>query len=180
MVNGNYPWACLDCGVGTTNFTVLRTEIIGTNRGGWLPGTCLIKDSWVHGTNLEPVASNVAHASAVRVEQYAHLVHNTLACDFNGPYPNGELGCSADITGYPDFGPIHHNTVESNLLVANPGNGFCAYGGATKTKAYSNDPLNATSIVWRDNVFQRAPARKCGDYRADNRLRRLEPAATSG
>ena len=128
----------------------------------------------VHGTNLEPVASNRAHASAVRVEQYTHLDHNTLSCDFKGPYPNDELGCSADITGYPDFAPIHHNAIENNLLVENTGNGFCAYGGDAHGKPYSNDPANATYIVFRNNVFQRGANGKCGaygpitDFRASN------------
>jgi hypothetical protein len=165
LIDGNDPWACINCGVGYRNFTVLRSEIIGTNRGAYCERSCLIQDSWIHGTNLEPVASNQAHASAVRVEQGATLVHNTLACDFDGPYPNDELGCSADISGYPDFAPIHHNTITNNLLASNNrGIGYCAYGGNTPGKPYSSDPTNATYVVYKDNVFQRGANGKCGAY----------------
>jgi len=164
-INGADPYACVNCGVGYRNFTILRSEIVGTNRGAYCEKTCLIQDSWIHGTNLEPVASNLAHASAVRVEQYATLIHNTLACDYVGPFPNDEIGCSADMSGYPDFAPITHNTIDGNLFKANPvGAGFCAYGGGTSGKPYSGDPANATYIVFKNNVFERGSNGKCGTY----------------
>ena len=106
FINGASPYACINCGVGYRNFTVLRTEIVGTNRGAYCESSCLIQDSWIHGTNLEPVPSNEAHASAVRVEQHTTLKHNTLSCDYTGPFPNSEIGCSADMSGYADFAPI--------------------------------------------------------------------------
>jgi hypothetical protein len=165
LIDGHDPYACINCGVGYRNFTITRTEITGTNRGAYCEKTCRIEDSWVHGTDLEPVASNLAHASAVRVEQGATLIHNTLACDYHGPFPNGEIGCSADISGYPDFAPINRNTIVSNLLVANnDGIGFCDYGGGTAGKPFSGDPTNATYIVFRNNVFQRGANGKCGTY----------------
>lgn len=165
VIDGNDPWGCVNCGVGYRNFTIQRTEIVGTNRGAFCQVTCLVEDSWIHDTNLEPVASNLAHASAVRVEQYATLRHNTLACDYPGPFPNDEIGCSADISGYPDFAPIHNNTIDSNLIAANnAGTGFCSYGGGTTGKPYSGDPANATYVVFRRNVFQRGANGKCGTY----------------
>ncbi len=165
LIDGNAPWACISCGVGNRNFTILRTEIIGTNRGAYCAQDCRIEDSWIHGTNLEPVASNLAHASAVRVEQGTTLTHNSLACDYTGPFPNSEIGCSADITGYPDFAPIHHNTITRNLVMSNDvGTGFCAYGGGTQAKPYSGDPTNATYVAFVDNVFQRGTNGKCGAY----------------
>ena len=101
------------------------------------------------------------------MEQNVTLTHNTLACDYApvGAFPNSEIGCSADITGYPDFAPIKNNTIQNNLLVANnKGVGYCAYGGGTGGKPFSNDPTNATNIVFRDNVFQKGANRKCGAY----------------
>jgi hypothetical protein len=166
LIDGGDPYACINCGVDGRNFTILRTEIRDTNRGAYCQHTCLIQNSWVHGTTLEPVASNLAHASGVRVEQYATLIHNTLACDFTGPFANTEMGCSADLTGYPDFAPIHHNTIDGNLFKASTELGFCAYGGGTAGKPYSNDSLNATYIVFRNNVFQRGSQGKCGAYGA--------------
>jgi hypothetical protein len=159
--------ATSDCGVTGSNFTILRTEIVNSNRAAYCesPGPCLIQDSYFHGTNLWPDASNLAHASSTRVEQNTTLRHNTLSCDYTGPFPNGDIGCSADITGYPDFAPIKNNTIDRNLLMANNvGIGFCAYGGGTQNKPYSGDPTNATNIVFTNNVFQRGANGKCGAY----------------
>lgn len=155
-----------DCGVTGTNFTILRTEIIGSNRAAYCeaPGPCLIQDSYFHGTNLWPDKSNLAHASSVREEQNLTLRHNSLHCSYNGPWVNDEIGCSADLTGYPDFDPIKNNTVDRNLFVASPGSGFCMYGGATGGKPYSGSSTNATNQKFTNNVFQRGGNKRCGDY----------------
>jgi hypothetical protein len=150
--------------VGYRNFKILRTEIVNTNRAAYCESNCLIEDSYFHGTNLWPDHTDEAHASSARVEQNTTLTHDSLACDYRGPFDNDEIGCSADITGYPDFAPINHNTIQRNLLLANTGTAFCAYGGDTPTKPYSGDPANATYVVFRDNVFQRGANRKCGGY----------------
>jgi hypothetical protein len=160
--------ATTDCGVTGSNFTILRTEIINSNRAAYCeaPGPCLIQDSYFHGTNLWPDASNLAHASSVREEQNLTLRHNSLHCSYTGPFVNGDIGCSADLTGYADFAPIRNNTVDANLFVANTGNAFCAYGGATTGKPFSGDPTNGTNQKFTNNVFQRGTNKKCGDYGA--------------
>jgi hypothetical protein len=160
--------ATSDCGVTGSNFTILRTEIINSNRAAYCeaPGPCLIQDSYFHGTNLWPDASNLAHASSVREEQGLTLRHNSLHCSYTGPFVNGEIGCSANLTGYPDFAPIKNNTVDRNLFVAAPGAAFCAYGGGTAGKPYSGDSTNATNIVFQNNVFQRGSNGKCAAYGA--------------
>lgn len=157
VINGKRQ-AC-QC-IGSDNFVVVRTEIKGGNRGVYCRRNCTVEDSWIHGTDLLALQ----HASSVRVEQHSTVRHNTLACDWTA-ITDSEIGCSADLTGYPDFAPIHHNTITGNLFVANPaGLGFCAYGGATGGKPYSGDATNATYIVFTDNVFQRGSSRKCGTY----------------
>jgi hypothetical protein len=158
--------ATTDCGVTGSNFTILRTEIINSNRAAYCeaPGPCVIQDSYFHGTNLWPDASNLAHASSVREEQNLTLRHNSLHCSYTGPFVNGEIGCSADLTGYADFAPIRNNTVDSNLFVASPGSAFCAYGGATSGKPFSGDPTNGTNQKFTNNVFQRGSNRKCSSY----------------
>lgn len=155
-----------DCGITGTNFTILRTEVINSNRAAYCeaPGPCLVQDNYFHGTNLWPDKTNLAHASSMREEQNATIRHNTLWCSYTGPFPNGEIGCSADLTGYPDFVPIKHNTVDRNLFVASPGSGFCAYGGDTGGKPSSSDPTNATYQVFTNNVFQRGANRLCAAY----------------
>lgn len=157
--------ATTDCGTGYRNFTILRTEIINSNRAAYCESNCTIQDSYFHGTNLWPDITNLAHASSVRNEQYLTLRHNSLGCTYTGPFPNGEIGCSADMSGYPDFAPIMHDTIDKNLFLANNiGVGFCVYGGGTAGKPYSNDPNNATYIVFTDNVFQRGANGICGSY----------------
>ncbi len=152
-----------DCGVTGSNFTILRTEIMHTNRAAYCQDNCTIKDSYFHGTNLQPIASNLAHASSVRNEQNLTLNHNTIACDYTGPFPNGEIGCSADMSGYPDFTPIRNDTIIKNLFMSNnAGIAFCAYGGGTAGKPFSSDPTNATNIVFENNIFQRGANGKCG------------------
>ena len=156
--------ATSDCGVTGSNFTILRTEIINSNRAAYCESSCLIQDSYFHGTNLWPDASNEAHASSVREEQGLTLRHNSLHCSYTGPFVNGEIGCSADLTGYPDFAPIRDNTVDGNLFVASPGSSFCSYGGATGGKPFSGDATNATNQKFINNVFQRGGNSKCGTY----------------
>ena len=146
--------------IGSDNFTVLRTEIRGANRGIYCRRHCTVEDSYIHGSAL--LATQ--HASAVRVEQYATIRHNTLACDWTD-LTDSEIGCSADMTGYPDFAPITHNTITGNFFAANPtGTGFCAYGGATSGKQFSSASTNATYIRFADNVWQRGANGKCGTY----------------
>ncbi|HSX42624.1 MAG TPA: DUF4082 domain-containing protein [Candidatus Saccharimonadales bacterium] len=159
--------ATTDCGVGYKNFTILRTEIMNSNRAAYCESTCTIQDSYFHGTNLDPVKTDLAHASSVRNEQYLTLKHNALGCDFTGPFNNTEIGCSADMSGYPDFAPIMHDTIDSNLFLSNNiGAGFCVYGGGTSGKPFSGNANNATYIVFQNNVFQRGANGKCGSYGA--------------
>lgn len=141
--------------VGEANFTVLRSEITGGNRGIYCRKNCTVQDSWIHGTRV----TGTLHASAIRVSQDAKLIHNTIHCDVQD---SGEAGCSANMTGYPDFEPVKNNTVERNLFKATPG-GYCAYAGATGSKPYSTAADNATNIVFKDNVFEKGTASgKCG------------------
>ena len=98
------------------------------------------------------------------MEQGLTLRHSSIHCSFTGPFINGDIGCSADLTGYPDFAPIKNNTVDGNLFVASPGSGYCAYGGASRGKPFSGDPTNATNQKFTNNVFQRGANGKCGTY----------------
>jgi hypothetical protein len=161
---GDLGNATADCGVNGSNFTILRTEIINTNRAAYCASSCLIQDSYFHGTNLWPDPSNGVHASSVREEQNLTLRHNSLHCSYTGPFNNGEIGCSANLTGYPDFAPVKNNTIDGNLFVASSGSAFCAYGGSTTGKPYSGDPTNGTNQKFTNNVFQRGANRKCGSY----------------
>lgn len=146
-------------GIDGSNYSVLRGDISGGNRQGNCDVNCTVRDSWLHGTRIYPSSQ---HASGFRLGQHTLLEHNTITCDAAQTSAGG--GCSAPITGYPDFAPLHHNTVVNNKIAESPNSAFCAYGGATSGKDYSNDSTNATYIVFRDNVFGRGPTGRCAIY----------------
>lgn len=137
-------------GLKGSNFTVLRANMYGGKRQVYCNNTCTLQDSYLHDQLSDP--TGVTHESAVRVEQYTTIRHNSLLC--NAPDFAPDAGCSANQTGYPDFAPIHDNTLDKNYYLATSG-GYCSYGGASNGKPYSNDASNATNIKSTNNVFQR-------------------------
>lgn len=156
--------ATTQCGVGYKNFNIYRTEIIHSNRAAYCEFNCIIENNYFHGTNLWPDITNLAHASSVRNEQSLTLRHNSLNCDYHGPFPNNDIGCSADMSGYPDFEPIKNATIDFNLFMhTNNSADYCAYGGSSSGHNKSGDPTNATYIKFTNNIFQRGPNGKCGD-----------------
>ena len=139
-------------------FTVLRTEITGGNSGGWC-SDCTIQDTYIHGQyNTQ---GEGYHESGYRMDQRTRLIHNAIACDaVEGP--NGG-GCSAALTGYGDFQPVVDNLVDNNLFLPSQHAAFCAYGGSSGGKPYSNQ---TRGIVFTNNVFSRGPNGKCAAYGA--------------
>jgi len=146
--------------IGGHDFTVLRVEVRGGNRSVYCMLRCLIQDSWLHGQQLQ----GAQHGSGLREEAFTTARHTVLVCDYPYTDDTTTLGCSADLTGYPDFAPIHDNTIDRNLFLASNTVSFCAYGGATAGKPFSGSPLNATNQRFTDNVFQRGANNKCGFY----------------
>src|SRR6266545_3627010 len=143
--------------VGADNFTVLRSEIVGGNRGIYCRRSCTVQDSWVHGTYVQ----DAWHASGMRASQGSTFVHNRIACDWLTPTAQ-DGGCSADVTMYGDFEPVANVLVQGNLFVANPtGAAFCSYGGSSAGKPYSGA---AHDIRFVGNVFQRGSNGKCAAY----------------
>jgi hypothetical protein len=146
--------------IGDHNFTAVRVEVRGGNRSMYCARTCTVADSWLHGQQLQ----GSQHGSGLREEQGTTATHDVLVCDFPIVNDQTTLGCSADLTGYPDFAPIKNNTIRRNLFLASPTDSFCAYGGATGGKPFSSDPTNATNQVFVENVWQRGGNGKCGAF----------------
>jgi hypothetical protein len=158
--------------VGFHDFTALRVNVIGGNRSMYCQLHCTIEDSWLHGQTLQ----GAQHGSGLREEQHTTATHNTFECSY--PYVNDStsLGCSAPQNGYADFAPIHDNTNTHNLYVStrqgscptcdpnHTNSSFCAYGGNSTGKPFSDDPSNGTHIQFLGNVFQRGPSGLCGDF----------------
>lgn len=134
-------------GVGAVNFTATRVHVTGGNRSMNCWHDCVITDSYVHGQFRDPTGT--FHESGMRMGQSATIRHNTIICDAPDVPPDG--GCSADLTGYGDFGPVQNNLIEKNFFGATTG-GYCTYGGSSQGKPYSSATNN---IVFRDNVWQR-------------------------
>jgi hypothetical protein len=138
------------------NSTVLRSHLYGGNRSVYCDH-CTVQDSYVHGQDADQ--SGVWHESGIRMDQYATIRHNTIACDA----PNiGDAGCSAPLTGYGDWSPVTNNTIDNIYFKATPG-GFCAYGGSSGGKAYSG---GAHDIKFTNNVFERGTTGNCGIWDA--------------
>jgi hypothetical protein len=148
--------------IGDHNFTAIRVEVKGGNRSMYCASNCTVQDSWLHAQQLQ----GSQHGSGLREEQGTKATHNVLVCDFPITDDATTLGCSSDLTGYPDFAPIKNNTIKRNLLLASKTVSFCSYGGATTGKPYSNDPTNATYQVFVENVYQRGTSGRCGPYGA--------------
>lgn len=136
-------------GLTGSNITARRLDLRGGHRQVWCD-SCLVEDSYFHDQDISQDPE--AHASAVRTDAHTTYRHNSFGCDL-APTPQ-DGGCSAAQTGYPDFGPVHHNTVVRNLIWANA-TGYCAYGGWNPGKPFNDDPRNATWITFRDNVVRR-------------------------
>ncbi|WP_297626858.1 DUF4082 domain-containing protein [Nocardioides sp.] len=141
-------------GLGETDFVAERIHVIGGNRSINCAEDCTVKDSYVHGQFKDE--SGYYHESGIRMGINSQILHNTIACDAPDVAP--EAGCSAPLTGYGDFGPVQNNLIQNNLFKATPAY-FCAYGGSSAGKPYSDD---ARGIRFIDNVFERGTTRKCG------------------
>lgn len=142
--------------VGEVNFTVLRSELRGGNRGAHCYLHCVIEDSWIHGTRF----SGDNHASGLRAGQWTTFRHNSISCDAENSAQDG--GCSASLTMYPDWTPIHHVTIDRNLIRQTPGD-FCAYGGWEPAKYAGGHVDNATYMVFTANVFERGWSGRCAN-----------------
>lgn len=146
----------VNTGIGAVNFTATRVHVFGGNRSIHCFLNCTVVDSYVHGQFTD--STGVTHESGIRMGQNATIRHNTILCD--APDVPPDAGCSADLTGYGDFGPVRNNLIEANMFKASTG-GFCAYGGSSPGKPFSGQTLG---IVFRNNTFERGPGGKCGFF----------------
>jgi hypothetical protein len=156
--------AQFDRAIEGRDWTIIRTDVQGGYSTGYCWTHCTSQDSYFHNqwqVDVGEGPGNV-HASALRQENNLTVAHSTIFCQVTFVEPDN--GCSADISGYPDFGPIHDNTYDNTLMMANIWAGFCGYGGATGSKPFSGDPLNATNIKWRNNIFQKGASGTCGAF----------------
>lgn len=141
-------------GIGESNFSVLRVEVIGGNRSinCWL--NCEVRGSFVHSQFHDE--SGVYHESGIRMGSGGVIVGNTILCD--APDFPPDAGCSANLTGYGDFAAVEDMLVQGNLFPGSTG-GTCAYGGSSGGKPYSDA---ANNIRFVDNVFERGRSGNCG------------------
>ncbi|WP_157674120.1 hypothetical protein [Agrococcus carbonis] len=134
-------------GIGDAHFTATRVEVVGGNRSINCYSDCTVRHSYVHGQLHD--ASGTHHESGIRVNHESTVIGSTIACD--APDVPPDAGCSAALTGYPDFDPMHDVTIDGNLIRAGSG-GYCAYGGGTEGKAFSG---HTRDMRFTDNVWER-------------------------
>lgn len=145
-------------GVGATNFVADGVEIVGGNRSGYCFANCTFIRVWAHDQYVPPTSDQ--HASGLRFDHDAQIIDSRVSCDaLDNP---AEGGCSASITGYPDWGPVRDVVIRGNWIEPTPGY-FCAYGGSTAGKPGSSHALNATGMEFTGNVFSRGPSGTCGN-----------------
>lgn len=160
----------LDADSGT-DVVFTRVNLHG-GRSNWnCPNDCTFQDSYSWGVEIADTDYS-SHMSALRFEQNSTFIHNSIACDKNPPnYPpmynpltDDTGGCSANLTGYPDFAPIHDLTVTNNLFVENSGAAVCMFGGNSGPKPYSSDPMQGVNVHMVNNVFQIGSSGMCANY----------------
>jgi hypothetical protein len=134
-------------GIGDAYFTATRVHVTGGSRSINCYANCTVKDSYVNDQYADKTGVN--HESGIRINTHSTLEHNTIGC--NAPDIAPDAGCSAAITGYPDFDPVTGNTVDNNLILAGSG-GYCSYGGSTAGKPFSGQTSN---IHFTNNIYQR-------------------------
>ncbi|WP_153503465.1 DUF4082 domain-containing protein [Cumulibacter manganitolerans] len=144
-------------GIGDVNFVATRVEVTGGSRSINCAANCTVQDSYLHGQYTDQ--RGIDHESAVRMGAGSVIKHNTITCDAT-PVPP-DAGCSAALTGYGDFAIVQNNTIENNLIDGGPygSMGYCAYGGSTPGKPYSQGVNN---IKFTNNIFMRGPGGQCG------------------
>ncbi|WP_158866137.1 DUF4082 domain-containing protein [Leifsonia sp. AG29] len=142
-------------GIGDAYFTATRVHVTGGSRSINCYADCTVQDSYVAGQYTDNTGVN--HESGIRVNTNSHLIHNTIGC--TAPDVAPDAGCSAAITGYPDFDPVQGNVIQNNLILAGSG-GYCSYGGSTAGKPYSGQTKN---ITFKDNIWQRGTQMGAGN-----------------
>ncbi|GAA0907100.1 hypothetical protein Vau01_073730 [Virgisporangium aurantiacum] len=150
--------------VGSTNMTILRSNISGGRTTVACSFNCTVRDSYLHGQRLPDgsdwhVGAFLANDAGPNGRTEVTLVHNTIICDAKETSNGG--GCSGDINLFPDFGPVSYVTVDGNLLGANTDISYCVYGGTSTSKPYNS---GVQHIVFTNNVIQRGSNKKCGFY----------------
>ncbi|GAA4140998.1 DUF4082 domain-containing protein [Leifsonia shinshuensis] len=142
-------------GIGDAYFTATRVHVTGGSRSINCYADCTVQDSYVAGQFTDNTGVN--HESGIRVNTNSHLIHNTIGC--TAPDVAPDAGCSAAITGYPDFDPVQNNVIQNNLILAGSG-GYCSYGGSTAGKPFSGQTKN---ITFKDNIWQRGTEMGAGN-----------------
>lgn len=142
-------------GLGNGHFKAERIEISGGRRSVNCSVDCTIEHSWVH-AQAGDSEEKEAHLSGIRMGQDTTIRFNTIICEGERIPPAS--GCSAALTGYGDFRPVQNNLIEGNLFQSGTAS-FCAFGGSTNDKPFSDD---ARDIRFLNNVFERDENGSCG------------------
>lgn len=166
-----------EAAIGTTNMTIIRSNITGGITSIYCYAHCHIRDTYVHAQGL--ISNQDWHLGAIMTNDNDAnddingsisdtagaptdlvVTHNTIACDTLTNSVGG--GCSGGLNLFSDFGAIRNVTADSNLIVASTSQSYCTYGasGAKPGTFYAA----AGYITYKNNIFQRGNNGKCGAY----------------
>jgi hypothetical protein len=136
--------------VSTSNFSLLRVNILHSGHGLSIGSNIVMQDSYIHdlGANTE------AHKDGIYVGDGSNVVvrHNNIECN-----DGSEEGCTAAIGLLTDFGNISNWVIDGNLL--NTNGSYCFYASGGPSKDYSSN-----HITFINNRFGRTFHAKCGQY----------------
>lgn len=139
---------------------------------------CESHDSWVHGMYLEnQYHYNAWGGNGIEAADAGFVIDHGYA-DCGGfaakdASAGSDAGCSADIGFYGDFAPVRNITINKTFFAAAKATaqfgsgtqpGYCLNPGYYPGKPYPN-PSN---VVVTNNVFEKGPTGKCGEYGATN------------
>jgi hypothetical protein len=134
--------------IGNSNYSCIRCHVHGTGRGARMGNNVHIEDSYFHGFPFQ----EGFHKTAIGANGGGNytVIHNNLECSVSG--------CSAALSLYGDFAPIHDVLIMNNLF--NTTGSYCTYGGSVSSKPYPD----GTNIRYIDNLFGKKYHSECGIY----------------
>jgi hypothetical protein len=151
--------------VGSTNITMVRTEVTGGETSLHCYTNCDLQDSYLHAQGLDQtqpwhLGAYMSNGPPVGYPSNMTARHNTIACDT--PKNPVDGGCSGDMNLFGDFGAIYQTTAIANYFVASVDMAYCTYGGTT---APGGKPYpTANYVVFKDNIFGRGTNAKCASF----------------
>lgn len=112
--------------LGNNNYTCIRCDIHGGNRGLSFGSNVLMQDSWIHDFWVQPPSQqgpNSAHQTSASSHggNNVQLIHNNLRCNSDG------YACSGGLNFYAEDSLINNTLIQNNKISTDAGVGIGFY-----------------------------------------------------